>query len=1165
MLQLLHEQEETSPDSSCVTTVEKQLEQDGTRWLTIVKPASSLSSEEDLSPVHTSVCSSPNAPSSPGAPLGADLGAEGRHSLQPSWLHSNRRDSCEEQIGMEGDVEPMSSGCRKLSDIQDCYNIQSILDSPAISFRTGPHTKSSSPCRPLASFSPPSSPEGSFAHWTAPPLFDRRASDPDLPLNALHQLSCTITNYNTLPDTLRLPQVVPGAADEAIWKSVGCEGLVEGQKGHSAVCLNGTIFVIVASTSQFLTGTSLQPPKNEIYGFDEKAGRWQKARTSGYSPPGVQGAKVCVIGSKLVLFGGCHGSLVFGDLFEIDLGEAFCWKKIFPIASQRGGGANVATRTDTFGALSPEGQHRLGQDGAVVDRPQHCGVADVLAPGLASMGDGGPDGRCYHTMICHQRSLYLFGGTDAVDDSTSLPKEYGKQFRDFWRCDLLQNEAVAGQGETGTTATMTQSFWTVLSTGSSVGAYPCGRSAHSCVAYGSAMFVYGGFDGRAHLADFWSYELNKHVWTNVDVSFVDGAPEAKSGHSALVHGTKMLLFGGETNRRTSAYDGRNVGDVLAFDFGTQSWDRTKAGSPLMDRSWQAACIHQSGGMPDDYVFVFGGWTHERQQVRDDIIRLRLPYANRTDAGEAPPLSVPLETKLATSAQCDRPALPSFSSVSDRSTIMENFIVGRGQLSSLPKATLDKAVAALLANNGASPSSTRCSDSGTDDNSTASSMHNVTRQGRLEESHITEGVLHQLQLFRAAICKGKKQEAVRLMFPQMSRAASKSPTGQQTSALPHASSMTPACAPLTPHRGLQPPPPPPSTPPPPPPPPPPLTRSMTAHAIGVPPPPSRPPPPPPPPPAGFHVLGCSQPFANRNRNAGRAAEGLSPVSGGVHTCLGLAGIQMAANSPSFVGEGAAELLVPPRGSTIYTADSSTNGASSQDCLEDRYELARRISSLEQQLRLVTVQLRNARFIVSHVEQYLRECAEQTHYQMFLSLVAHAREGETDGVAHVSEDNWRFGSSCGTEFEEDLGGVGEGPLPHCGSAAFVISDGKARTGDSEMAALNVLSGNGAIDGSCLRQRTIAGAGPLPEHDGSQPEWCDDVDWVDYREQKSQSPTSSKPSGMLAHHVQWGHEGNANESSLTGSIGIGVNRGLTGSSNMKGGPTVSGTKQAITADIQ
>eukprot|EP00922_Rhytidocystis_sp_ex-Travisia-forbesii_P044175 GHVS01065896.1.p1 GENE.GHVS01065896.1~~GHVS01065896.1.p1 ORF type:complete len:1162 (-),score=195.23 GHVS01065896.1:433-3918(-) len=1150
MLQLLHEQEETSPDASCKTTVEKQL--DGTRWLSAGELASSLSSE-DLSPVQTSDCSSPNAPSSPGALRDHHSTESGQHAS----ICLDRAEGCEEQIGLEGGGR-MSSGCRKLSDIQDCYNIQSILDSPAVSFRTGPHTKSSSPSRPLSSCSPPSSPDGSFAHWTAPPLFDRRASDPDLPLNALHQLSCTITNHTTIPDTLRLPQVVPANSEEATWKPVGCEGLVEGQKGHSAVCLNGTIFVIVASTSQFLTGSSLQPPKNEIYGFDEKSGCWQKARTTGYSPPGVQGAKVCVIGTKLVLFGGCHGSLVFGDLFEIDLGEGFCWKKIFPIASKRG-----TTRSESFGALSVDGQHKLGQEGQH-DGAQHCGGADVLAPVHACMGDGGPDGRCYHTMICHQRSLYLFGGTDAVDGSTSLPKEYGKQFRDFWRCDLLQNETVAGQGETGIKSggTVTQSIWTVLSSGSSAGAYPCGRSGHSCVAYGTAMFVYGGFDGKAQLADFWSYELNKHVWTNVDLRFVDDPPEAKAGHSALVHGTKMLLFGGETNRRTSTYDGRNVGDVLIFDFQTQSWDRIKAGSPLMDRSWQAACIHQIGGLPEDYVFVFGGWTLERQQVGDDIIRLRLPYANRTDDASTPPFSVPLETKQATSAHCDRPTLPSLSSGSDRCTIMESLMVGRGQLSSLPKATLDKAVATLLANNGTSPSSTRCSDSGADDNSTASAMQNVTRQGRLEECHIAEDVIQQLQLFRAAICKGKKLDAVRLMFPQMSRAASKSPTSQQTSALPHATSMTAACAPLAPHRGLQPPPPPPSTPPPPPPPPPPLTRSMTAHAIGVPPPPSRPPPPPPPPPAGFHVVGSSQAFANRNRNSVRASEGVSPVPGGAHTCLGLAGTQMTANSPSFAGEGATDLLVSARGSTLYAADSSTSGPSSQDCSEDRYELARRVSSLEQQLRLVTVQLQNARRIVSQVEQYLRGCAEQTHYQRFLSLLAHAREGDSDSIAHVSDDHWRFSSACGTTLEGNMDGGGEDPLAHSGSGGFVVSDGKARTGDSEITAPNVLSVNGAIDGSYVRQRLLDAAGRLPEHDGSQPEWCDDVDWVDYREHKTQSPTSSKSSGMLTHHVQRGHEGNASESSLTGSVVIGVN---ADSSNIQDGPPLTGTQHAITAEIQ
>eukprot|EP00922_Rhytidocystis_sp_ex-Travisia-forbesii_P044178 GHVS01065899.1.p1 GENE.GHVS01065899.1~~GHVS01065899.1.p1 ORF type:complete len:340 (-),score=33.17 GHVS01065899.1:466-1398(-) len=310
------------------------------------------------------------------------------------------------------------------------------------------------------------------------------------------------------------------------------------------------------------------------------------------------------------------------------------------------------------------------------------------------------------------------------------------------------------------------------------------------------------------------------------------------------------------------------------------------------------------------------------------------------------------------------------------------------------------------------------------------------------------------------------------------------------------------------------------------------------------------------------MGSSQPFANRGRNAGgRAPEGVS--HGGVHSGLGLAVTQVTANSTSFVGEGTTEFLLPTRGSTLYSADSNTNGPSSQDWLEDRYELARRISSLEEHLRVVTLQLRNARLIVSHVEQYLRGCAEPTHYQRFLSLVAHAREGESDG-GHVREDNWRFGSACVTGGEENLDAAAEDPpLAHCASAGFVVSDCKARTDDSEMTAPKVLSESGAIESTYRRQRPIDG--PAPEHDASQPEWCDDVDWVDYRDHKSESPTSSKPSGMSAHHVQRRHEGNASESCLTGSIGIGVNRGHTGSSNIQGGLTLRGTKQAITAEIQ
>ncbi|CAD7011270.1 unnamed protein product [Ceratitis capitata] len=128
-------------------------------------------------------------------------------------------------------------------------------------------------------------------------------------------------------------------------------------------------------------------------------------------------------------------------------------------------------------------------------------------------------GRFSHSTVRHGNSMYVFGGGSSSDTT----------FNDLWRFDL------------------SEMIW---ERPLSMGSYPSPKGSASIVCWGEQLVLFGGwrypslhppYQPWCLFDELHFYDLNSNRWT-LRVSLPSPPPMA--GHSATVHGDKMVIFGG---------------------------------------------------------------------------------------------------------------------------------------------------------------------------------------------------------------------------------------------------------------------------------------------------------------------------------------------------------------------------------------------------------------------------------------------------------------------------------------------------------------------------------------------------------------------------------------------------------------------------------------------
>lgn len=142
--------------------------------------------------------------------------------------------------------------------------------------------------------------------------------------------------------------------------------------------------------------------------------------------------------------------------------------------------------------------------------------------------------------------------------------------------------------------------WRSLSMKSSsrYGAYlgPTNRRGHTAVLHGNSMYIYGGFeDFRGSSGQLWEYDLVNERWELRNLSASSSChPEPRHSHSAIVYNDSMYIYGGLSNLKA-------LGDLWRWSWRDRRWfrERTKGNAPGQLHGHTA--IQAFGSM-----FVFGG-------------------------------------------------------------------------------------------------------------------------------------------------------------------------------------------------------------------------------------------------------------------------------------------------------------------------------------------------------------------------------------------------------------------------------------------------------------------------------------------------------------------------------------------------------------------------------
>ena len=90
---------------------------------------------------------------------------------------------------------------------------------------------------------------------------------------------------------------------------------------------------------------------------------------------------------------------------------------------------------------------------------------------------------------------------------------------------------------------------------------PCVRASISMSCFDSKLWVFGGQDDDNNKRqDLWCFDQKLKTWSQVPVHEGEYLPTARSGHTSVIWGSKMYIFGGIVELT------KELNDLVVFDF-----------------------------------------------------------------------------------------------------------------------------------------------------------------------------------------------------------------------------------------------------------------------------------------------------------------------------------------------------------------------------------------------------------------------------------------------------------------------------------------------------------------------------------------------------------------------------------------------------------------------
>jgi len=145
--------------------------------------------------------------------------------------------------------------------------------------------------------------------------------------------------------------------------------------------------------------------------------------------------------------------------------------------------------------------------------------------------------------------------------------------------------------------------------GPSSGGAPSARHGHTATLHGTKLYVFGGACGAKYFGDLHCLDLSSMAWSSP--TSTGPKPSARFGHAGVLIGESLLIHGGFCMDSADLATKDNSGDLLRncflndirlLDLGRMQWSRLRThGEPPTGRFGHSLVLSE-----DDAV-LFGGW------------------------------------------------------------------------------------------------------------------------------------------------------------------------------------------------------------------------------------------------------------------------------------------------------------------------------------------------------------------------------------------------------------------------------------------------------------------------------------------------------------------------------------------------------------------------------
>lgn len=139
-------------------------------------------------------------------------------------------------------------------------------------------------------------------------------------------------------------------------------------------------------------------------------------------------------------------------------------------------------------------------------------------------------------------------------------------------------------------------IWAKVSTSTSS---PLPRMGHTCVMVGTRMAMFGGYNGNKTFDDFWVFNTENASWMN---PVVEGKPPlSRYNHMMnLTHDGRILIIAGcHLEKGFPTY----LRDLVQLNTETMTWERPRVMGDMMIPAMGCTSL-----LFDNQLVVFGGWT-----------------------------------------------------------------------------------------------------------------------------------------------------------------------------------------------------------------------------------------------------------------------------------------------------------------------------------------------------------------------------------------------------------------------------------------------------------------------------------------------------------------------------------------------------------------------------